>query len=214
MRRRALLAGMASLSLVSAMRPDTLLLRRARFEEVGAAIMVTVAFPELLRTRDREAMASLDSGFETTLVYDLILHEYGTNRVLEQHRRVVKVRYDYLNRRYEVTTRDDGGARARRYFPRRADAVEAAMSLRRMRVGRTEGLGRGEDGPFYYVTVLGQRNPLAPAQIDTGLDPGTGRAQGRDTRWFSRFVNFLAGELPEAEETVRFRTQPFYLRAR
>jgi hypothetical protein len=199
---------------MGAVRPDTLLLRRARFEEVGAAVMVTVAFPELLRARDREAMASLDSGFETTLVYDLMLHEHGTNRVLEQHRRVVKVRYDYLNRRYEVTTRDDGGTRARRFFKRRSDAAAAAVELRRMRVGRTEGLGRGEAGPFYYVTVLGQRNPLTPTQGEPGLDPGTGRAQGRDTRWFRRFVNFLAGELPEAEETVRFRTQPFYLRSR
>lgn len=213
MRRRALLLGLVSLGLTAGVRPDTLLLRRAKFEEVGDAAMMTVEFPELLRTRDREAMASVDSGFETTLVYDVVLHEHGTNAVVVQHRRIVKIRYDYMNRRYEVTTRDDGGSRARRWFTRRSRAVAAAVKLDRIKVGRSRDLARGDprQGPFYFVTVTGQRNPLDPTGGDAGLDPGAGRGQGRDTRWFSRFVNFLARELPSAEATVRYRTQPFYL---
>ena len=213
MKRRMFLLAAASLGLTAASRPDKLLHRRARFEEVGDAAMMTVEFPELLRRRNREAMAAVDSGFETTLVYDLVLYEYRTNTVIEQHRRIVKIRYDYMNLRYEVTTRDDGGNRARRWFTRRSRAVAAAVKLGRVKVGRVRDLTRGDpkDGPFYYVTIKGQRNPLAPITSAGGLDPGTGRGQGRDTRWFNRFVNFLAQELPDAEATVRYRTQPFFL---
>ncbi len=215
MRRRAFLWALASLILTAAARPDTLLLRRARFEEVGNSAMMTIEFPELLRLRDRETIPSVDSGFETTLIFDLVLYEHGSNSGLEWHRRIVKIRYDYMNQRYEVTTRDDGGNRARRFFKRRSRAVAAATRLTRMKVGRSANLARGSGGPYYYVTIRGQRNPLDPTEpsagLGSGLDPGTGRAQGRDTRWFSRFVNFLATELPEAEATVRYRTQPFYL---
>lgn len=52
MRRRALLLAGLSLPLLGASGLELLRNRRARFEEVGDGVLMTVAMPELLPTRD------------------------------------------------------------------------------------------------------------------------------------------------------------------
>ena len=211
MGRRGFLAGLGALASLGAVRPEPLVFRRARFEELGKHVVMTARFPELLRVRDREAMAGLESGFETKLVFDMAVYEHGTDNMIARHHRVVKVVFHYMKKEYLLTVTMDGKTVVRRWLPTRQAAVEAAVTFRRVPVVRTAGLARGEDGPFYYVTIVGQRNPIDEAFAEPGLAPGAGRAQGRDTRWFNSFVNFLAGDLPRAEASLRVRTQPFYL---
>ena len=62
MRRRALLLAGLSLPLLGATGLELLRNRRARFEEVGDGVLMTVGLPELLSTRDDDAMASLELG--------------------------------------------------------------------------------------------------------------------------------------------------------
>ena len=88
---------------------------------------------------------------------------------------------------------------------------ETKLSQMQLRVGSSSALQRnGEAGPFYFVTVLAMRNPLP--------DAGTRRRKRRPTRrdrdFFGSLVDVLAGELPEAEEVVSVRTNPFYLVAK
>jgi hypothetical protein len=200
------------LGLAAFARPDTLPLRRGRFEEVGSWITVTLPFPELLRPRDREALAWLESGFETTFVYEVHLWPWSGPGPVARHVREVRLRWDHLAQKFEAILRDDGAAPVRATWATREEALAGVLEARRLRVGLAAELTRGgPEGPFYMVSVLAQRNPLEGSAGDDELDPAAGRAQGRDSRWFSQFVGFLAGDVPEAEVTVRVRTQPFWL---
>ena len=220
MRRRGflrLLGSAAAVPLLTAARgAEPFLFRRARFYDHGSYVSVSIAFPELLRASDRAAMAWLDSGFETVLRYEFVVLEYGTHREVARRVHEVTIRYDFLQgNRYEVRARQGGRTLSRRHFSDRAAAVRAATRLARVPIARAKDLVRGgADGPAYLVAIVAQRNPLEPSVHGPGADPAVSRAQDRDVRWFGRLVGFLVGEVPEAEVTVRVRTQPFYLEVR
>ena len=211
MKRRQLLAGVPAVGFTALFRPETFVIRKAVFEEVGDSVLMSTVFPELLRKRDREAVASIDSGFTTTLVFDIAVLEYGTNQTIAQVRRVVELRYHLYLKKYEVVVRHGSVLAPPRYFTQRDAAIDAGLEMRRVRIVGANRLRRQPARGYYYVTVLGQRNPTDSIRGIHDLDPEAGRAQGRDVRWFSRFLDFLAGDVPQAEETLVVRTQPFYL---
>ncbi|MBX7080335.1 MAG: DUF4390 domain-containing protein [Nannocystaceae bacterium] len=206
MKRRSFLHGAMVLPLGYYARPETLPLKRASFEEVGSAVLMSLSLPALFRRYDREALESIDSGFDTTLQFTLKLWQHGSRKLIETREVLVRIRRDPWKRRYVVSTREDG-VWTKRIFTERDAAVAAAVKLDRVRVAAVASLERGEDGPYYFATVLALRNPLAP---DADFGGATG-AQGRDLEWFGRLVDVLAGERPEAEEIVHVRTNPFYL---
>lgn len=213
MRRRALLAGASALLLTGFIRPETLPKRQAQFEEVGDSVLLTVALPGLLRKRDREAMASIDSGISTTLVYEIQLFEWGKTTPILTVRYVVKLHYDLWQKRYVVTMHGSAGAAGKRYFVRREDAIERAVTLERVRIARASSLGRGPNGPYYFATVRALRNPIVPPARASG-GATSGRGEGRSPAWFRRLVHFLGGATPRAEQTLHVRTTPFYLTPR
>jgi hypothetical protein len=204
-RRRFMLALLA-LPLLGFVRPDTLPLRRASFEEVGNSVLMTVSLPTLFRRYDRDALDSIDSGFDTTLHFTVKLWEHGTRRLVDARELLVRIRRDPWKRRYVVSTRESGVWR-KRTFTERDDAIAAAVKLDRVRVAAVNQLERGEHGHSYFVEILALRNPLDPPDDFAGST----RAQGRDLEWFGRLVDVLAGERAEAEETVHVKTNPFYL---
>ncbi len=206
MRRRTCLRGFAAMPLVGFVRPDALPYKRAAFEEVGNSVLLTVSLPALFRRYDREALASLDSGFDTRLVFTLKLWQHGSRRLIATTEVLVKVRRDPWKKRYVVAV-GELGTWTKRTFVDRDAAIAAAVRLERIRVAAASDLERGEDGPYYFVSILAQRNPL-DVDVSTG---GDGRGQGRDLEWFGRLVDVLAGERAQAEETVHVRTNPFYL---
>ncbi len=220
MRRRGFLrvcGGGAAVALLAGARgAEPFLFRRARFYDHGSYVSVSVGFPELLRATDRDAMAWLDSGFETVLRYECVLLEHGTHREVARRVHEVTIRYDFLQgNRYEVRARQGGRTLFRRHYSDRARAVRAATRLSKVPIARAADLVRGgPDGPAYVAAIVAQRNPLEPSTQGPGADPAVARAQDRDVRWFGRLVGFLVGEVPEAEVTVRVRTQPFYLEVR
>lgn len=208
MRRRCFLQGIVVVPITAMVRPDALTVRKAAFEEVGNSVLVTLTLPTLFRRHDKEALASIDSGFDTTLEFTLKVWERGSNRLMGTRKHVVKIRRDPWKKRYVVSTRSETGW-SRRYFEKRDDAIAAAVKLDRIRVISASLLERGEDGPYYFVTVLALRNPL-----DGGSTRGptaSGRSRGRDLEWFGRLVDVIAGERPQAEEIVQFKTNLFYL---
>ncbi len=208
MRRRPLLIGLAAAPLVAFARPESLSTRKARFEEVGESVLMTLELPTLIKARDTDALKSIDSGFDTTLRYSLRVWEYGTRELITSRVVVVKIRRDPWKKRYVVSTRAEGKW-TKRFFETRDAAVAAATTLRRQKVAAVGQLERTDDGPYYFVEVLALRNPLS----DTDAGGGTARGRGgdRDLEWFSRIVDVLAGERARAEKVVHVRTNPFYL---
>lgn len=189
-------------------RPDTLPSKKAVFEEIGNSIMMTIALPTLFRRADKDALASIDSGFDTTLRFTLDVWEHGTREHLGTRTIVRKIRRDPWKKKYVVRTKGTSGW-VTRTFDKREDAIEAAITLDRVKVVAASKLERGgEEGPFYFVTVLAMRNPIAD---DTEADRKKRRRLGRRDEWFSRPVDVLAGEQAVAEEIIQIRTNPFYL---
>lgn len=209
MKRRTFMAGLAGLPVVAMVRPDTLPQRKAVFEEIGDAVRLTLALPSLVRQRDEEALASIDSGFDTTLRYTLRLWQYGSRDLVQERTLVVKIRRDPWKKLYLVSTRDKGRWR-KQWFETRDAAIDAAVTLERVEVAQTRALGRGEDGPYYFVEVLALRNPIKRRGTRSGRE-AAGRSRGRDLEWFGRLVEMLAGERALAEDVVHIRTNPFFL---
>jgi hypothetical protein len=211
LRRRTLLGAALGLPLVAFARPETLVQRPAEFAELGNSIQMTIALPTLIRPGDLEALASIDSGFDTTIEYTLKVWEHGTRRLVATRTIVLKLRRDPWKKHYLLRTKGTTGW-VKREIADRDEAIAAAVTLDGVRVCSASLLERGGDaGPFYFVEILAMRNPLRAAR--EGADGGTEthRGQGRDAEWFRRLVETLAGERARAEQVVHVRTNPFFL---
>lgn len=211
MRRRDFVAGALAVPFAGFIRPESLPSRRAAFEEIGNSVMMTLAVPGLFRRGDREAVASIDSGFDTTLVFHLRAWRYGTRERVATVEREVKIRWDPWKKRYLVRTEMEKGA-TRREYDVREKALAAATTLSRIRLGSAESFVRssGDQGPYYFVEVFALRNPLLRPEELVARRPSE-RSVGRDLEWFSSLVDVVAGERAVAEEVIHFRTNPFYL---
>ncbi|MGH1346123.1 MAG: hypothetical protein ACRBN8_31450 [Nannocystales bacterium] len=212
MKRRELFAGLLAvpaMPIVAMARPEALTTRKAVFEEVGEDVRMTIDLPSLIRSRDTDALKSIDSSFDTTLRYSMRVWEYGTREMVTSRVVVVKIRRDPWKKRYVVSRRGESGW-TKRFFEKRDAAVTAATSLARQKIASVGQLERSEEGgPYYFVELLALRNPIDdPADKDARAQ---GRGGGRDLEWFSRLVDTLAGERARAEKVVHIRTNPFYL---
>lgn len=211
LRRRVLLGAALGLPLLAFVRPETLVQRPAEFAEVGNSIQMTLALPMLIRDNDLEALASIDSGFDTTIEYTLKVWEHGTRRLVATRTIVLKLRRDPWKKHYLLRTKGSTGW-VKRSFESRDEAIAAAVMLDGVKVCSASLLERGgEAGPFYFVEILAMRNPLRAAGAEDGGGTETHRGQGRDAEWFRRLVETLAGERARAEQVVHVRTNPFFL---
>lgn len=210
LRRRVLLGAALGLPLLAFARPETLVQRPAEFAEIGNSVQMTLALPTLIRKTDLEAIASIDSGFDTTLEYTLKVWEHGTRRLVATRTLVLKLRRDPWKKSYLLRTKGSSGW-IKRSFETRDEAIAAAVTLDGVKICSASLLERGgEAGPFYFVEILAMRNPLQAG--DEGDDATeTHRGQGRDAEWFRRLVETLAGERARAEQIVHVRTNPFFL---
>ncbi len=211
MTRRGLLLAALALPALGAGGLELLRPRRARFEEVGDAVLMTVAMPELLSTRDADAMASLESAFATTLVYEIVVYRSGVSGPFEQRTRTVKIQYNPWKERYVVTTSDSGRPAQVRYYEGRDEAIARATSLERVRIARVSAMQRGSDA-VYFATVVAQRNPVDQDLLTPQPGEEDERGQGRDLAVFARWVGIFVRATQSAEKTFAIKTTPgFYL---
>ncbi len=199
-----LLVGLRSGAAIAGPR-DAPLLRKASFSERSGGVVMDMRLPELLRASDADAMASLDSGFATRLVYYVAVFRYGARRPVAARRREVRIHFDPWNERYVVETIDDGRPSRRRDFDTREQAIRAAVHLR-IRVALASDLERGQ-GKVYYVRVSAQRNPLD----DDSAGRSGGRSRSRDVDVFGRWVSIFVRARLRAEVEREFRSPNFYL---
>lgn len=209
LRRRSVLAGLLSLPALAFVRAQDLSKKKAVFEEIASSVQMTLALPDLIRKTDKGALKSIDSGFDTVLRFEIELWEHGVRaRKLASRVVTVKVVRDPWTDKYVVKTRGNTGW-IRRTFTTQEAAIEAAVTLDRIRICDTSTLVRGTaaQGPFYFCSVLAMRNPVKDPP------PSRRRRRGgdRDLEWFGRLVDALAGERARAEEIVHVRTNAFYL---
>lgn len=214
MRRRAFVTGagltLAGVAAGGAGGGELFLLRRMKFEELGDAVVVSVALPELLPTRDASAMQSIESGFATTLRLEATVVRTKSLTPVARRVRIVKIQWNPWRERYVVQTTDQGHAAAARFFDSRDAAIAHAVTLERMRVSRASALARGPQAT-YVVTLIAMRNPIDP-QIHASASGAGQRAPDGDLSAFSRWIGMFVQSAPAAEKTVALRSSPaFYL---
>jgi hypothetical protein len=216
--RRRWLAGLTAVGLLpftgGALRPEPWPLRRATFEELGDVVTLTVELPGLFPGWDLDALASIDSGFATRVVMEVKLYALRGASPIARVQRECSVQFDLWTKDYAVATRDAAGSTVRRRYPLRADAIVAASTIERLPLMEARSLQRavaGGRGPYYLATIVAQRNPIAPDPAPTSLPSAAVASATSGGTWFARFVDTLAPPPPEAERTVRLRTNPFYL---
>lgn len=206
--RRGVLALAAAVPLLTAAggeeAPRT---RRARFEEVGDTVLMTVSLPELLLTADGEAMAALEAAFVTTLTYEIAMYRGREREPTARRRVVVRVQWNAWKERYVVTVEEPGRGATTRQYTDRDDAIAAAVTLERLRIAETGDLERGPD-VTYFATVVGQRNP-----VERGLlSPGPGGETRRVASTFSHWIAIFIRAQQRAEKSITIKTSPaFYL---
>jgi hypothetical protein len=201
-------AALALLLLTAAAPGEPLQPRRARFEEVGDSVLLTVALPELLSPQDAAAMAALESAIVARLRYAVEVHRAGDDAPLERRDVEVTLRWDPWKERYVVATAEPGRGTTTRYYADRDAAVAAAVTLERLRVARAGALERGP-AATYEAVVVGRRDPAERGL----LAPGAGRAApARDLGLFARWVGLWVGDGADADASLGLRTVPgFYL---
>lgn len=201
--RRGLIAWIAAIPLLAAAGGDPEpQARKARFEEVGDDVRMTVALPELLATDDAAAMDSLEAAFATTLTYEIDVHRGRAGEPIERRRVLVRIQWNAWKERYVVAVDEPGRGQTTRDFIDRDQAIAAAVTLDRLRVAAAADLERGPEAT-YFATIVGQRNPVERGLLSSG---------GREGSTFARWIGLFIRSERRAERTVELRTSPaFYL---
>lgn len=181
--------------------------RKARFEEVGDTVLMTIALPELLAPDDVPAINSLDAAFATTLTYEIAVYRAREKDPLERRRVIVRIQWNAWKERYVVVVEEPGRPGTTRLYTDRDEAVAAATTLDRLRVIRAGALERGPEAT-YFATVIAQRNP-----VERGLRSlPVGDPAGGEGSTFARWIGIFIRAEQRAERTVAIKTSPaFYL---
>lgn len=206
--RRGFLAAAAlllSLPLLAAS-PETLPRRQAKFTYTSRKLKIRVAVPDLLRESDKHAMKLLDGGYPTHLVYDLAVYPKGSRTPIATEHVEVSVQWDPWNRDYIVQTSVGSAQATIRRYALRDDAIKAATSLS-VPIADLDQIPRGEER-VHFVMVVAQRNPIETRASGSGA---AARGQDRDLEMFSRWVGMFVRSRPKAEQSIEFRTHPFYV---
>ena len=186
--------------------PETLPRRDAKFTYTSRKLKIRVAVPDLLRESDKQAMKLLDGGYPTRLVYDLAVYPKGSRTPIATEHVEVSVQWDPWNRDYIVQTSVGSAQATVRRYALRDDAIKAATSLS-VPVADLDQIPRGEE-QVHFVMVVAQRNPI---QSKTSSGGAAARGQDRDLEMFSRWVGMFVRSRPKAEQSIEFRTHPFYV---
>jgi hypothetical protein len=206
-RRRFLAAAALALTMpLIAASPETLPRREAKFTYTSRKLKMRVAVPDLLRETDKQAMKLLDGGYPTRLVYELGVYPKGSRTPIATQHVEISVQWDPWNRDYIVQTSVGAGQATVRRYALRDDAIKAATSLS-VPIADLDQLSRGEDN-IHFVLVIAQRNPIQARHSGTNA---AARGQDRDLEVFSRWVGMFVRSRPKAEQSVEFRTHPFYV---
>ncbi|HVI00803.1 MAG TPA: hypothetical protein VM869_18930 [Enhygromyxa sp.] len=206
-RRRFLAAAALLLTLpLLGASPETLPRRDAKFTYTSRKLKIRVAVPDLLRETDKQAMKLLDGGYPTRLVYDLAVYPKGSRTPIATEHVEVSVQWDPWNRDYIVQTSVGSASATVRRYALRDDAIKAATSLS-VPIADLDQIPRGED-QVHFVMVVAQRNPMQSKASGAGA---AARGQDRDLEMFSRWVGMFVRSRPKAEQSIEFRTHPFYV---
>jgi hypothetical protein len=206
-RRRFMAAAVVALTLpLLAASPETLPRRDAKFTYTTRKLKIRVSVPDLLRESDKQAMKLLDGGYPTRLIYDLGVYAKGSRDPLSTEHVEVSVQWDPWNRDYIVQTSVGSAQASVRRFALRDDAIKAATSIS-VPIADLDQIARGED-QVHFVVVVAQRNPI---QTKASGPNAAARGQDRDLEVFSRWVGMFVRSRPKAEQSIEFRTHPFYV---
>jgi hypothetical protein len=168
-------------------------------------LTVSGAFPELF---DDALLAELANGFAQTVFVRVYVYPEGADQAVWLAAATYRALYAQWDELYLVRLRDPRGER---------NLVEASRDSAAADLGTLKELpvcplALLQPGRGYFLGVVLELNPVAPdllAEVHRWLARPRGGAAGTDSL-FGSFVSIFANpKLPEADRTLRFRSQRF-----
>ena len=184
--------------------------RPMRLVEKDGHVFVSAAYPELF---DGDLLEQLSSGFAQTVIVRIYVYPDGEDAALWFTSATFRVVYAQWDEVYLVRIRDPSGER-NLTDKTRAAALTDVTTLRELAVCPTSAL---EPGRGYFLGFIAEVNPVTHelvAEVRKWLTRPRGGAVGTDSL-FGSFVSIFANpKVPEADKTLRFRSQIFTLQRR
>jgi hypothetical protein len=184
--------------------------RPVRLVEKGGHLLGSVAFSELF---DGDLLDQLSSGFAQTVIVRIFVYPEGQDDALWFTTATFRAVYAQWDEVYLVRIRDPSGERNLTDRTRAAALVDLT-TLREIAVCPTSAL---EQGRAYFLGIVVEVNPVTQelvAEVRKWLTRPRGGQVGTDSL-FGSFVSIFANpKVPEADKTLRFRSQSFTLQRR
>ncbi len=204
MTRRLAAAVLLLAGLAGAQEPDVPI-RPLRFAEKNKQLVVSATFPEIF---SGDLLEQLSSGFAQTVFVRLYVYPEGEDLPVWFTAATYRAVYAQWDEVYLVRIRDPLGERNVTEATRAA-ALADVTTLRELPVCPLATL---DPKKTYFVGVIVEVNPVTPelvAEVRKWLTRPRGGQVGTDSL-FGSFVSIFANpKVPEADQTLRFRSQGF-----
>jgi hypothetical protein len=192
----------------SSARADSVLVRRAAFEERAGALTISVRFDELFEPR---MVKRLKSGFPTSVVMRVFIYTKAGGEPIVVQARTLHAVYDLWDEVYLVNIEERGAKRQLR-FKKQEQAHRELTQLSRFPLLEIKRVALQE---FYFAAIIVEVNPMRPevlAEVQRWLrTPYRRHQQVGGESFFGSFVSiFVNNKVRRAEKTLKLRTQLFY----
>jgi hypothetical protein len=184
--------------------------RPVRLVEKDGHVLASVTFPELF---DGDLLEQLSSGFAQTVIVRVLVYPEDQDGAVWFTSATARAVYAQWDEVYLVRIRDPSGERNLTERTREAARIDVT-TLRDLAVCPTSAL---DEGRGYFLGIVVEVNPVTQelaAEVRKWLTRPRGGQVGTDSL-FGSFVSIFANpKVPEADKTLRFRSQTFTLQRR
>lgn len=187
---------------------DEVIDKSMSFVERKGNVVVSTTFTELF---DTDAYDKLGSGFQQTVVVRLYVYKEDKELPVSYQLVTFRVAYDLWDEIY-VVRMDGTSGQINLEYNTRAEALKRITSLYKYPVADLDDIPKGDN---HYLGVVVELNPVSSeslAEIRRWLTRRAGsQSLNRSTSFFGSFVSvFVNPKIPEADRSLRIRSQPFY----
>ena len=192
----------------SARADDAVTSKTMDFLERKGKLVVTTSFTSLF---DEKAYDKLSSGFQQTIVVRLYVYREDRELPIAYQLVTFRVAYDLWDEVYVV--RMDGSAgQINLEYDTSAEALTRITNLYKYPVAELDDIPKSD---HHYLGIVVELNPVSSeslAEMRRWLTRTAGsQSLNRSTSFFGSFVSvFVNPKIPEADRSLRIRSQPFF----
>ena len=203
--KRLVAAALLCAGIAGAQEPELPPIRPLRFAEKDGRLLMSAAFPDVF---SGELVEQLSSGFAQTVFVRLYVYPEGEDLPVWYTAATYRAVYAQWDEVYLVRIRDPAGERNLTEATRAAALVDVT-TMSELPVCPLATL---DPRKTYFVGVIVEVNPVTPelvAEVRKWLTRPRGGQVGTDSLFGSFVTIFANPKVPEADRTLRFRSQGY-----